>query len=237
MKPPRDNAPSPESLAVLPACYEDIKILYRDEAFLLIEKPAGLLSVPGRHPQNRDSVILRLQADYPSATMVHRLDYDTSGVMVVPLTPAALSSISKAFQQRVVEKTYTAVVAGLPESDSGEIDLPIAADSENRPKYKICYTTGKPSLTRYEVIGRDARQKRSRLLLHPVTGRSHQLRLHLWAAGYPILGCPFYNAGESALAADRLLLHATSLEFPHPVTGVPVKIHSEPVFRITGMAD
>lgn len=220
----------PEALAVLPPCPDPISILYHDEAFLLINKPARLLSVPGRNPLNHDSVILRLQADYPGAAIVHRLDYDTSGIMVIPLTPASLSRISVAFQQRQVEKRYTAVVAGLPEEDEGEIDLPIAPDPENRPCYRICPRSGKPSLTRYQVLARDREAGQSRLLLEPVTGRSHQLRLHLWAAGYPILGCPFYYRDNSREAAARLLLHATSLAFPHPVTGETVRGESLPDF-------
>lgn len=211
-----------EDLAVLPVCTAKVEVLRRDAEFLLINKPARLLSVPGRHPKNRDSVIARLQQDYPSAAIVHRLDFDTSGIMVVPLTASALSHISKQFQARSVHKTYTAVVNGLLEDDQGVIDLPIAADMENRPKYKICFSQGKPSVTEYKVLARDTAKHTTRLLLHPITGRSHQLRLHLQAIGYPILGCEFY-ADETALAkSPRLLLHATELVFAHPLTGEKV---------------
>ncbi|HSX51286.1 MAG TPA: pseudouridine synthase [Cellvibrio sp.] len=219
--------PDIDQLFVLPPCAGQIRILREDADFLLIDKPTRLLSVPGRHPQNRDSVISRLEANYPGVSIVHRLDFDTSGVMVIPRNKAALSHISKQFQARTVNKHYTAVVAGLMEQDEGVIDLPIAADEG--PKYKICPTTGKPSVTEYQILARDEAAGTTRVFLHPITGRSHQLRLHLQAIGHPILGCEFY-AGEFAKAADRLLLHATDLRFMHPVTGDVVFIASPPDF-------
>ena len=212
-----------DRLFILPPCAGQIRILQEDTEFLLIDKPTRLLSVPGRHPQNRDSVISRLEADYPGVSIVHRLDFDTSGVMVVPRNKKALSHISKQFQARTVSKHYTAVVAGLMEQDEGVIDLPIASD--DGPKYKICAATGKPSITEYEVLARDKVNATTRVFLHPITGRSHQLRLHLQAIGHPILGCEFY-AGEFAKVADRLLLHATDLQFVHPLTGEAVFIES-----------
>lgn len=219
--------PDIDQLFVLPPCAGQIRILREDADFLLIDKPTRLLSVPGRHPQNRDSVISRLEANYPGVSIVHRLDFDTSGVMVIPRNKAALSHISKQFQARTVSKHYTAVVAGLMEQDEGVIDLPIAADEG--PKYKICPTTGKPSVTEYQILARDEAAGTTRVFLHPITGRSHQLRLHLQAIGHPILGCEFY-AGEFAKAADRLLLHATDLRLMHPVTGDVVFIASPPDF-------
>lgn len=216
-----------DDLFILPPCTEDLQILLVERDFLLINKPTRLLSVPGRHPQNRDSVISRLQVDYPGATIVHRLDFDTSGVMVIPLNKPALSHISKQFQARSVSKHYTAVVAGLMLQDEGIIDLPIVSD--DGPKYKICLETGKPSVTEYKVISRDEQAQTTRVFLHPITGRSHQLRLHLQAIGHPILGCEFYG-GEFAKAADRLLLHATDLRFVHPVTGEAVFVESQPDF-------
>jgi len=219
-----------DDLAVLPVCTESIAILRRDVEFLIINKPARLLSVPGRHPKNRDSVIARLQVEYPSAEIVHRLDFDTSGIMVIPLSKPALSHISKQFQARTVHKAYTAVVNGLMEDDEGVIDLPIAADMENRPKYKICFSEGKKSVTEYKVLSRDMIAHTTRVSLHPITGRSHQLRLHLQAIGYPILGCEFY-ADETALRkSPRLLLHATELTFSHPITGEKVSEVCAPLF-------
>jgi tRNA pseudouridine32 synthase/23S rRNA pseudouridine746 synthase len=208
-----------DDLAVLPKCIEVVEILQRDPSFLLINKPTRLLSVPGRHPQNRDSVIARLLVDFPNAAIVHRLDFDTSGIMVIPLNKAALSHISKQFQARTTHKTYTAIVNGLVEDDSGVIDLPIAPDMENRPKYKICADTGRQSVTEFTVVSRDAIAQTSRVLLHPITGRSHQLRLHMLAIGHPILGCEFYADKVALSKSPRLLLHATELEFDHPVTG------------------
>lgn len=216
-----------DQLFILPPCEGEIEILQEDADFLLINKPTRLLSVPGRHPQNRDSVISRLEAAYPGCCIVHRLDFDTSGVMVVPRNKSALSHISKQFQARTVSKHYTAVVAGLMKQDEGVIDLPIASDEG--PKYKICHETGKPSITEYKVIERNQQSQTTRVFLHPITGRSHQLRLHLQAIGHPILGCEFYG-GEFASAADRLLLHATDLRFEHPASGADIFVESAPDF-------
>ena len=206
-----------DELAILPHCDDDIEILQRDDSFLIINKPTRLLSVPGRHPLNRDSVIARLQVEYPNASIVHRLDFDTSGIMVIPLNKLALSNISKQFQARTIRKTYTAVVDGLLKNDSGVIDLPIAADAENRPKYKIS-DDGKKSVTEFSVVSRDEIANTTRVILHPVTGRSHQLRLHMQAVGHSILGCEFYASDAVKNKAGRLLLHATEIEFLHPVT-------------------
>jgi len=219
-----------DDLAVLPPCMEDIAILQRDSEFLLINKPSRLLSVPGRHPQNRDSVIARLLPDFPNAAMVHRLDFDTSGIMVVPLNKQALSHISKQFQARTTHKTYTAVVNGLMADDSGVIDLPIAPDMDNRPKYKICTKTGRQSVTEFTVVSRDEVAQTTRVLLHPITGRSHQLRLHMQAIGHPILGCEFYADKNALGKSSRLLLHATELEFDHPLMGTRVLGISNPEF-------
>jgi len=219
-----------DDLAVLPKCTEEVQVLLQDPAFLLINKPTRLLSVPGRHPQNRDSVIARLLVDYPNAAIVHRLDFDTSGIMAIPLNKAALSHISKQFQARTTHKTYTAVVNGLVRDDSGVIDLPIAPDMENRPKYKICSESGRQSVTEFTVVSRDEIAQTSRLLLHPITGRSHQLRLHMLAMGHPILGCEFYADDVALKKSPRLLLHATELEFDHPVTGSRVTGRCEPAF-------
>lgn len=218
-----------DDLAILPPCLEEIQLLHIDRQFLLVHKPTRLLSVPGRHPKNRDSVISRLQVEYPQASIVHRLDFDTSGLMVIPLTKTALSHISKQFQARSVSKQYTAVVDGLVAQDEGTIDLPIAPDMDNRPKYKIDDITGKHSLTEYTVLSRDTERMTTRVLLHPVTGRSHQLRLHMQAIGHPILGCEFYG-GAAQSKANRLLLHATRLVFLHPVTGDMVRYECPPIF-------
>jgi len=219
-----------DDLTVLPRCLDEVKILQRDESFLIVDKPTRILSVPGRHPQNRDSVIARLLVDFPNAAIVHRLDFDTSGVMVIPLNKSALSHISKQFQARTTQKTYTAVVNGLLKDDEGVIDLPIAADQENRPKYKICAETGRQSVTEFTVVSRDESAQTTRVLLHPITGRSHQLRLHMQAIGHPILGCEFYADTQALQKSSRLLLHATELVFNHPVTGEKIVGLCNPTF-------
>lgn len=213
---------------LVPHSREPIDILHRDGHLLLVRKPDLLLSVPGKHPLNKDCLISRLQVDYPSARTVHRLDLDTSGIMVIALTRRAESALGRLFQERRVEKDYVAVVDGAVADDAGEIDLPIAPDWERRPRQKVCAATGRAALTRYRVLERA--DDRTRLLLTPVTGRSHQLRLHLAAIGHPILGCDLY-APEPVLAkAPRLLLHASRLAFPHPVSGARLERHCPPPF-------
>lgn len=201
---------------LVPHSSEPIQILYRDADLLLVRKPDLLLSVPGRHPLNRDCLITRLQVDYPSARTVHRLDLDTSGVMIIALSARSQSVLGRLFQERRICKEYEAVVFGQVAADSGEIDLPIARDWENRPRQKICYASGRHALTRYTVTGRMA--DRTRLLLEPETGRSHQLRIHTASLGHPILGCDMYAHMEALAMAPRLLLHASRIAFPHPRT-------------------
>ena len=202
---------------IVPPCHEVVEILHVDNSFLLVNKPSGLLSVPGKNPLNRDSLIGRLQQDYPEARIVHRLDMDTSGIMVVALGADSHRALSKQFEQRKTYKEYTATVYGLVEKDTGSIDLPLICDWPNRPKQMVCYDNGKQALTHYEVLERQ--EDRTRLLLKPVTGRSHQLRVHTMSIGHPILGCEFY-ADETAFAmAPRLQLHATCLHINHPVNG------------------
>ncbi len=202
---------------LVPHSQEAIQILYEDEDLLLVRKPHLLLTIPGRHPLNRDCLITRLQQRYPDASIVHRLDLDTSGIMVIPLNKASHAHISRQFQQRRVEKSYHAIVYGKVERDSGEIDLPIAPDWADRPRQKICHDRGKSALTRFTVLQR--LPDRTRLLLQPVTGRSHQLRIHLSTIGHPILGCDMYAHAAALAMADRLLLHATELGFEHPTSG------------------
>ena len=202
---------------LVPHSSEEIAILYEDRDLLLVRKPDLLLSIPGRHPRNKDCLSARLQRDYPSASIVHRLDLDTSGIMVVPLNRPTHAHLSRQFQQRLVQKTYHAVVFGEVAEDAGDIDLPIAPDWADRPRQKICREKGKSALTRYEVIERHA--DRTRVLLSPVTGRSHQLRIHMAELGHPILGCDMYAHEEALGMAKRLLLHATTLGFEHPSTG------------------
>jgi tRNA pseudouridine32 synthase/23S rRNA pseudouridine746 synthase len=205
-----------------------VRILHDDGALLLIEKPDLLLSVPGRHPLNRDCMITRLQQQCADALIVHRLDLDTSGIMLVARGKAMQGALSRLFQERAVEKSYRAWVAGQVSADRGSIDLPIARDWEKRPLQKICHETGKRALTHFEVLARE--QSRSLLELRPVTGRSHQLRIHCREIGHPILGCDLYAPPAILGAAPRLMLHATRLAFRHPRTGRELVGHSPAPF-------
>ncbi len=202
---------------IVPFCEEQVRILHRDEYLLLVRKPDLLLTIPGRNPANRDCLISRLRHRDPGASIVHRLDLDTSGIMVIPLDKPTHAHISRQFQERRIYKEYEAIVYGVVSDDAGEIELPIAPNWQDRPRQVISAERGKSALTRYEVLSRQA--DRTRLRLKPVTGRSHQLRIHLAEIGHPILGCDFYAHPQALGMADRLLLHATVLEFEHPATG------------------
>ena len=194
---------------------------HADEYLLVVEKPAGLLSVPGRSPELADCLIARVQVDHPDALTVHRLDQVTSGLVVIARGAAMQRALSMQFEQRQVAKGYEALVEGLVSGgdaaeDAGEIDLPLIRDWPNRPRQKVDHEAGKPSLTRWRVLARDAATSRTRLALEPVTGRSHQLRVHLASIGHPIVGDDFYGAAP----ATRVCLHAVRLGFAHPATGV-----------------
>jgi tRNA pseudouridine32 synthase / 23S rRNA pseudouridine746 synthase len=202
---------------LVPHSSEEIAILYEDSDLLLVRKPHLLLTIPGRHPLNKDCLITRLQQHYPTASIVHRLDLDTSGIMVIPLNKPAHAHISRQFQERQVQKAYHAIVFGVVAENEGEIDLPITCDWERRPRQMICHVRGRPAFTRFEVLERGT--DRTRVMLKPVTGRSHQLRIHMRELGHPILGCDMYAHDKALGMAQRLLLHATTLEFKHPATG------------------
>ncbi|KKL02363.1 RluA family pseudouridine synthase [Rheinheimera mesophila] len=207
-----------DDLAILPATTEAWTVVHQDEFLLVVNKPAHLLTVPGRHPQNQDCLISRVQQQFPSAAVVHRLDYDTSGLLVLPLTKQALSTLSKEFQSRGTKKLYQAVVSGVPKPSSGTVDKAIAADRDNRPLYKICQD-GKASVTHYTVLEVLPDYQASLVQLEPVTGRSHQLRLHMQSIGHAILGDPFYANPAQQQQSQRLMLHAAQLQFTHPQSG------------------
>ncbi len=190
-------------------------ILYQDEHIVVVNKPSGLLSVPGRAPENKDSVMTRIQVDYPAAQSIHRLDMATSGVIVVALTKAAERELKRQFREREPKKSYIARVWGYLVQDQGLIDLPLICDWPNRPKQKVCYETGKSAQTEYRVLSRDA-DGTTRVKLSPITGRSHQLRVHMLAMGHPILGDGFYAHPEAKAMASRLQLHAQELCITHP---------------------
>jgi tRNA pseudouridine32 synthase/23S rRNA pseudouridine746 synthase len=204
---------------IAPPCHAEISILFQDEHLLLINKPSGLLSLSGKHPLNKDSVHFRLVQDFPTATLLHRLDFGTSGIMIVALNKAVNAHIGKQFQSGSVSKTYTALLHGHLGEDNGLIEFPIAKDAENFPLQKICYDTGKKSVTRYHVIERLQNPARTRVSFAPISGRTHQLRIHSRELGHSILGCDLYASDEAFFMAQRLMLHATKIEFIHPVTG------------------
>lgn len=202
-------------------------VIYIDDHMLVAEKPAGLLSVPGRLPQHKDCLITRLQSLYPDALTVHRLDMATSGLMVFARGAETHRTLSRAFADRQVDKRYIAVVAGELSAD-GEVDLPLIKDWPNRPRQMVDHATGKPSLTRYRIIERG--EETTRIELEPVTGRTHQLRVHMMAIGHPILGDDFYAPPKIERLSPRLLLHAERLSLPHPVSGARVDFYSAAPF-------
>jgi len=204
---------------IVPLCNEEIELLYQDEYLLLINKPSGLLTLSGKHPLNKDSVHFRLVKEFPTATMMHRLDFGTSGILIVALNKEVNAHIGKQFQARSVTKSYTAILQGDVVADSGCIDLPIAKDQPNFPLQKISYESGKRAVSNYHVDERLQNPVRTRVTFRPVSGRTHQLRIHSRELGHPILGCDLYATDEAFFMADRLMLHATHIEFEHPVTG------------------
>lgn len=201
-----------------------MQVLHADAALLVLDKPAGLLSVPGRGPEKQDCLAARVQQLYPDALVVHRLDMATSGLMLMARGPAVQRALSMAFAQRRIDKRYEAVVDGcwcLPAAADGWglIELPIRLDWPRRPLSIVDPVSGKPSRTRWQLLRTDPATGTSRLALEPVTGRSHQLRLHLAAQGHPILGDALYAPPGVQARAPRLLLHACSVALQHPVDG------------------
>jgi tRNA pseudouridine32 synthase / 23S rRNA pseudouridine746 synthase len=202
----------------------NLNVLHADEAVLAFDKPAGLLCVPGRGADKQDCLATRAQVRWADALVVHRLDMATSGVMLMARGAPAQRLLSIAFAQRETVKTYVAVVHGIVEAAHGEIDLPLAADWPNRPLQRVDRVHGKPSITRYRVLRRDLETHTTRVELQPLTGRSHQLRVHLLALGHPIVGDALYAPAALQAASARLLLHAQSLRLAHPLTAVPLTI-------------
>ncbi|KQO83667.1 RluA family pseudouridine synthase [Rhizobium sp. Leaf262] len=192
-----------------------VSIVYQDDDLLVLDKPSGLLSVPGRDPGLFDSLATRVQKRFKHALMINRLDKDTSGIVLMSLNRKAHAAVASQFENRETDKSYIAVVWGHVEPESGQIDLPLAIDPHNKPRHRVDHEGGKAALTAWRVIER-LPLPATRLRLHPKTGRTHQLRVHMQAIGHPILGDAFY-ANDSALAASsRLLLHAQEVTFRHP---------------------
>lgn len=200
--------------------HENIEVLYSDKALIVVNKPENILSVPGRGPDKKDCVVSRLQDRFPTVRVVHRLDCATSGLMVLALTIESQRELSRQFHDREIRKRYLACVAGHCQHDEGEIELPLMADWPNRPRQKVD-PDGKPALTRYHCLERGLQNgiPFSRVALTPVTGRSHQLRVHMLHLGHVILGDQLYGDNASKQAAGRMQLHAEQLGFRHPQNG------------------
>ncbi len=220
-------------------------VLHLDDRLIVLDKPTGLLSVPGIGPEKADCLASRVNETYPDARIVHRLDRDTSGVIVMGRDRESHRELSRQFQDRETEKTYHALVGGHPDEDTGEIDLPIRKDLDDAPRQMVDFEHGKASLTRWMVtslgeIGylddalaaaaADPRMPIARIELTPLTGRSHQLRLHLKSIGHPILGDDLYAPDPLRSSVTRLCLHASRLDFTHPGDASPMSFRSAPPF-------
>ena len=206
---------------------EQPRLIHHDDQILVVEKPAGLLSVPGRGEDRADCLIARLRVAFPTVLLVHRLDLDTSGVMVFALTPHAQKHLGQQFERRQVKKAYVARVWGRLQPATGRVDLPLIVDWPNRPRQKVDHEQGRPAQTDWRVIR--AGDDETRVRLFPLTGRSHQLRVHMASLGHPILGDPLYATG---VAADhpRLMLHAESLRLRHPDSNMTHSFTARPPF-------
>lgn len=228
---PGSGAPSATpDVIYCPPPDEGLDVIYHDEAMVVVNKPSGLLSVPGRGDGREDCMISRVMQTFSDALIVHRLDMATSGLLVLARGEAMQRRLSMLFQDRQVSKRYVALVHGLMAPDAGEVNLPLITDWPRRPKQMVCHERGKPSLTRFSVVSRDVQSGQTRVSLEPVTGRSHQLRVHMLASGHPIVGDPLY--GDEALQTvwPRLMLHASEIALPHPVTGADLILSSQVPF-------
>ncbi|SFM06988.1 RluA family pseudouridine synthase [Shimia aestuarii] len=206
---------------------DPLVVLHEDSDIVVVDKPSGLLSVPGRGAHLADCLLTRVQAAFPTALLVHRLDRDTSGVMVFALTPHAQRHLSMQFEQRKTKKTYVARVWGRLEPKTGTVDLPLIVDWPNRPRQMVDHENGKPAVTDWRVLKQSDAESRVRLM--PKTGRSHQLRVHMLALGHVILGDPLYAEGDAA-AHDRLMLHSEELRINHPESGQGMKFRAKAPF-------
>ena len=206
---------------------DPLDILYEDAEIIALNKPSGLLSVPGKGEHLADCLLSRLQAVFPHALLVHRLDRDTSGVMVFALSPHAQRHLGLQFEKRQMKKTYIARVWGEMSEPEGEVDLPLCVDWPNRPLQHVDYENGKPAQTTWRVMRHE--EGTTRVCLHPKTGRSHQLRVHMLELGHPILGDPFYAEGPAA-DFPRLMLHAEELRLRSPADGHGIRVRSKTPF-------
>lgn len=207
-----------------------LDILHLDDDLLIVNKPAGLLTVPGKGPEKQDCMINRVLRFNPNARVVHRLDQGTSGIVMFPLNYMCLRLLTKQFETRGIHKRYVAVVAGLVELDEGEVQLPLICDWPNRPLQKVCFESGKPAHTRYTVLARDGVKNCTRVLLEPVSGRTHQLRVHMLNIGHPMIGDQLYSPPDIQAQAPRLLLHAQHLQLTHPISGAIINVECKAEF-------
>lgn len=217
MNPPQYTDEFPASFDYRPPAEPWLTVLHIDEDILVLSKQSGLLCVPGKPLNHRDCLEERAQARYPQARLVHRLDRETSGVFVMAMNRKAQRHLGLQFERRRIGKSYVARVSGTVEDTAGSIDLPLATDWPNRPKQMVDRERGRTALTKWEVIAREP--EATRLRLFPLTGRSHQLRVHLLSIGHVILGDSFYAEGQALHAADRLQLHAETITLHHPADG------------------
>jgi tRNA pseudouridine32 synthase / 23S rRNA pseudouridine746 synthase len=227
--------PAPIDPFIAPPCLEQIKIIEANEHFLLINKPSGLLSLSGKHPANKDSVHWRLVQEYPTALMTHRLDLGTSGIMLIALNKTVNANITKQFQNRSIQKKYIAILDGRMDgklNESGRIEGAIAKGEFplQTMDEAICKERGKPAQSDYQVLAYDAESDSSRVEFSPLTGRTHQLRIHSQSIGHSILGDDLYGTESTLKAANRLMLHASELSFNHPITGERIVANCESEF-------
>jgi len=216
---------------IAPPCHDKIEVLYQDDHLVLINKPAGLLSLSGKNPLNLDSVHHRLVQLFPGCTLIHRLDFGTSGLMVIARNKAINAALCHQFSQRTVTKVYSALLCGHLDNDEGIIDAAIARDPALFPLMSICAIHGKPARSRYRVVERIVQEQEdgtllpvTRVQLTPETGRTHQLRIHCQQLGHPILGCDLYGGRllPGTELTPRMMLHASELHFVHPISEVPI---------------
>ena len=208
---------------------EDLVIVYEDDDLVVIEKPAGLLSVPGRLPEHQDSAYLRVLAQFPQAKITHRLDMATSGILMFAKHRDAEVAVSKMFQARTVDKHYIALVQGQLDAE-GSVEVPLITDWENRPRQIVHFELGKPAKTLYQALSYDIETDITRVLLTPITGRSHQLRVHMQYIGHPITGDKLYHPEPTRSPLKRMALHASFLAFQQPLSGQSVAIHGRVPF-------
>ena len=213
-----------------PPLHSDIEVIYEDDSILAVNKPAGLLTTPGRGENKQDCLVSRAQLSHPDVLVVHRLDMDTSGLILFARNKTQQALLSQLFAQREIAKTYQAICYGVVEQDEGTIELPLITDWPNRPKQKVDHEQGKVALTRFSVTERNVSCAQTRLALYPLTGRSHQLRVHLQSIGHPIVGDRLYAEPHIQQEHTRLMLHASNLQFTHPVTQKMLDLSCSPPF-------